>query len=164
MFFPAAGRLPAVFSCAFRFERPAFETGFCRQNAGSDRDDPVVIVDGARAGLIFPIPFVVVAVFWRTLQLLFGNAGPVATKIGVIFKRLPREGIMIVPDTKKAAKAQNRVRDLAGSLTIMTRSIEPICVSSAPYTEVPSTLSLPIKLTVSLSSVAIRSSFESLIA
>src|ERR1700731_4830871 len=37
----------------------------------------------------------------------------------------------------------------------MTRSIEPILVSLAPYTAVPSTLSLPIREPVSLASVTI---------
>src|SRR5258708_16988054 len=37
----------------------------------------------------------------------------------------------------------------------MTRSIAPILVSSAPYTAVPSTLSLPIREPVSLASVTI---------
>jgi hypothetical protein len=39
----------------------------------------------------------------------------------------------------------------------MTRSIDPILVSSAPYTAVPSTLSLPIREPVSLASVTIGS-------
>ena len=86
-------------------------------NEVSSRDDAwwdaVVIVDAARTGLIFPIPVVISSVFWRTLQLLLGNAGPVAAKVGIILERLPREGIMIVSDTKKAAKAQNRVGNLA---------------------------------------------------
>jgi hypothetical protein len=113
-------------------KKPALRRAFCGQNAGSDRDDPVVIVDRPRAGLIFPTPFVVVAVLWRTLQLLFGDAAAVTTQIGVIFERVPRDGIMIISDTKKAAKAQDRVRDLADRLSIITRSIEPICVSFAP--------------------------------
>src|SRR6476660_2775134 len=37
----------------------------------------------------------------------------------------------------------------------MTRSIDPILVSPAPYTDVPSTLSLPIREPVSLVSVTI---------
>src|ERR1700692_2021469 len=37
----------------------------------------------------------------------------------------------------------------------MTRSIDPILVSLAPYTAVPSTLSLPIREPVSLASVTI---------
>jgi hypothetical protein len=37
----------------------------------------------------------------------------------------------------------------------MTRSIDPILVSFAPYTAVPSTLSLPIREPVSLASVTI---------
>jgi hypothetical protein len=40
-------------------------------------------------------------------------------------------------------------------LSIMTRSIDPILVSLAPYTSVPSTLSLPIREPVSLVSVTI---------
>jgi hypothetical protein len=40
-------------------------------------------------------------------------------------------------------------------LSIMTRSIDPILVSLAPYTAVPSTLSLPIREPVSLVSVTI---------
>src|ERR1700686_1262502 len=39
----------------------------------------------------------------------------------------------------------------------MTRSIDPILVSLAPYTAVPSTLSLPIREPVSLDSVTIVS-------
>src|SRR6201999_4567859 len=39
--------------------------------------------------------------------------------------------------------------------SIITRSIEPILLSSAPYTAVPSTLSLPIRLPVSRSSTVI---------
>src|SRR3954451_21241045 len=37
-------------------------------------------------------------------------------------------------------------------LSIMTRSIDPILLRSAPYTAVPSTLSLPIRLPVSFAS------------
>jgi hypothetical protein len=40
----------------------------------------------------------------------------------------------------------------------MTRSIDPILVSLAPYTAVPSTLSLPIREPVSLASVTMRAS------
>src|SRR5260370_32796791 len=40
-------------------------------------------------------------------------------------------------------------------LSIMTRSIVPILVSLAPYTAVPSTLSLPTREPVSLASVTI---------
>src|SRR5262249_43433748 len=42
------------------------------------------------------------------------------------------------------------------TLSIITRSIEPILLSSAPYTAVPSTLSLPIKLPNSRSSISCR--------
>src|SRR5689334_19627253 len=42
------------------------------------------------------------------------------------------------------------------TLSIITRSMEPIFWASGPYTAVPSTLSLPIRLLVSLSSIAMR--------
>lgn len=62
---------------------------------------------------------------------------------------------MMVSDTKKATKAQNHIRVLAGSLvdhnTLHRTNLRVIgCI-----TAVPSTLSLPIKLTVSLASAAI---------
>ena len=66
-------------------KKPASKAGFCGPKAGSNRDDPVVIIDRPRAGLVFPTPFAVIAVFWRTLQLLFSNAGAVSTQVGVIF-------------------------------------------------------------------------------
>src|SRR5262249_32666772 len=37
--------------------------------------DTVVVIDRAIACLIFPVPIIVVAVFWRSLQLPLCNAG-----------------------------------------------------------------------------------------
>src|ERR1700722_526827 len=56
---------------------------------------------------------------------------------------------------RKPPKLKTAYETLPVILSIMTRSIDPILVSSAPYTAVPSTLSLPIREPVSLASVTI---------
>ena len=68
----------------------SFEEVVARTVTGSGRDDTVVIVDAPSTGSIFPTPIVVAAVFGRTLQLLFGDAGPVAAKAGIVLEGLPR--------------------------------------------------------------------------
>jgi hypothetical protein len=45
----------------------------------------VVIVDRARSRRVTPVPGVIVAVFWRSLELLLGNAGTISAKLCVIF-------------------------------------------------------------------------------
>jgi hypothetical protein len=56
----------------------------------SDRGETVIVVDRPRAGLVTPVPVIAAPVFRGALQLLLGNAGTVAAKIGVVFERLPR--------------------------------------------------------------------------
>ena len=66
---------------------------------------------------------------------------------------------MIVSDTKKATKAQNRVRDFPGPLVdhdALDRT-DPRVIRSVNRSAL--NLVAAIKLTVSLSSLAIRSSF-----
>src|ERR1700674_3433685 len=58
---------------------------------------------------------------------------------------------------RKPPKLKTAYETLPLILSIMTRSIDPILVLSAPYTAVPSTLSLPIREPVSLASVTIGS-------
>ena len=70
----------------------------------------VVVIDRTVAVLVFPIPIVVVAVFRRSFELVLSDARPVAAEPGIVLQRFPRERIMIVPDTEKAAEAQNRIR------------------------------------------------------
>ena len=86
----AAGRLPAAFSLSIGMKkRPPFRRAF-RQKVGSGRDNAIVIIDAPSSGSILPTPIVVAAVFGRTLQLLFGDAGPVAAKAGIVLEGLPR--------------------------------------------------------------------------
>jgi hypothetical protein len=131
------------------------------QDASSGKSDTVVIVDPARPGLVFPTPVVVSAVFRRTLEVLLGDAGPVATEAGIVLERLPRHRIMIVSDTQKTAKAQNRVRDLAGSLidhdTLNRTDLRFFRSINRGALDLVTT-----DQTVSLPSVAMRSSFENL--
>src|ERR1700730_15521223 len=54
---------------------------------------------------------------------------------------------------RKPPKLSTAYETLPLTLSIMTRSIDPILVLSVPYTAVPSTLSLPIRDTVSLSAI-----------
>jgi len=70
-------------------KRPPFRRAF-RQKVGSGRDNAIVIIDAPSSGSILPTPIVVAAVFGRTLQLLFGDAGPVAAKAGIVLEGLPR--------------------------------------------------------------------------
>ncbi len=45
----------------------------------------------------------------RSLELSLGNAGTIATKVGVVFQRLPGQGIMVITNSEKAAEAQDGV-------------------------------------------------------
>src|SRR6202022_554878 len=42
-----------------------------------------------------------------------GNAGAIAAKVGVVLQRLPGQGIIVIADAEKAAKAQNSIGDFA---------------------------------------------------
>src|SRR5205085_8679677 len=76
----------------------------------------VVVVDGASAGRVAPVPAIVIAVLGRALQLSFGNSCPVAAERGVVLQRLPGQWIVIVANAEKAAEAQNSIRHLAADL------------------------------------------------
>src|SRR6202023_2423294 len=69
----------------------------------------VIVIDGAGSGRIVPVPGIVIAVFRRSLQLCFGNAGTIAAQIGVVLQRLPGQGIMVIADPEKAAEAKHGV-------------------------------------------------------
>jgi ParB family chromosome partitioning protein len=88
--------------------RRAFLTRF-----RSDRDNAIIVVDSPGAGLVAPVPVVVGLIFRGAFELLLGDAGTVAAKIGVVFQGLPRQRVVIVSHSKEAAKTQNRVGDLA---------------------------------------------------
>jgi len=70
----------------------------------------LIPVDVSRARPVFPIPFLVPAVFWGISQLVVGDWNLTATQIGVV---LPRQGIMVVPEAQEVAKAKNCIGDLA---------------------------------------------------
>src|SRR5580704_19267999 len=58
----------------------------------------VIVVHGASSRRIAPVPGIVVVVFWRSLELVFGYAGTIAAKAGVVFQRLPRQRIIVIAD------------------------------------------------------------------
>src|SRR4051812_247904 len=90
--------------------RPRHAGAFCaiRLLSLSDRH-AVIVVDGAGAGCISPVPAVVVAISRRAFQLPQGDAGAIAAERGIVFQRLPGQGIVIVADAEEAAKAQDGV-------------------------------------------------------
>jgi hypothetical protein len=69
----------------------------------------VVIIHGSRPVRVAPVPGIVVAVFRRSLELRLGDVGALSAKVGIVFQRLPGQGIMVVADSEKAAKAQDGV-------------------------------------------------------
>src|SRR5947199_225736 len=75
----------------------------------SDKRHAVIIVDGAGAGGVGPVPAVVVAVSRRAFQLAQGDTGAIAAERGIVFQRLPGQGIVVVADAKESAKAQDGV-------------------------------------------------------
>src|SRR5450759_693404 len=99
-------------------ERPALPAGPSDSDgsAHSRYSHAIVVVYGAGSCGVAPVPTIVVAVFRRALELRFGNAGTVAAKPGVVFQRLPRQGIMIIADAEKAAKAEDGVGNPAAHL------------------------------------------------
>jgi hypothetical protein len=52
----------------------------------------VIIIHSAVSGRVAPVPGIVFAVFRRSLELSLGNAGTIATKVGVVLQRLPGQG------------------------------------------------------------------------
>src|ERR1700733_13386274 len=78
--------------------------------------DSIIIIYRACPGRIRPVPGIVVAVLRRALQLSLRDAGDVATKVGVILQRLPRERIMIVADAQETSEAKHSIGDLAARL------------------------------------------------
>src|SRR5882757_7535204 len=63
--------------------------------------DAVIVIHGASPRGVTPVPGVVVTIFRRSLELRLGNAGSIAAKVGVVFQRLPGQGIMVVADPEE---------------------------------------------------------------
>src|SRR5664279_830884 len=78
--------------------------------------DAVIVVDGAGAGSVPPVPAIVVAVFGRAFQLLLRDAGDVAAEIGIVFQRLPGQRVVVVADAQESTETQHRVGYLAAHL------------------------------------------------
>src|SRR5579883_1343942 len=67
--------------------------------------DAIVIIYGLRTIGLRPIPRSFVSVFGRALELGLGQAGDVPAQPGVVFQRLPRQRIVVVSNSEKAAEA-----------------------------------------------------------
>ena len=95
---------------------------FGRQTSAPAAPIDQQIVDvGVRASGVVPIPSVVVAVFGRALELGFGDAGPVAAELGVVFERLPGNRVVIVAEVEAPSlEALERVTVPAWALRDVT--------------------------------------------
>src|SRR3979490_321159 len=93
-------------------KRPALKRAF-RVSLNSNA---VIIIHRTTPRRIVPVPGIVVAVLRRSFELIFGNAGAIAAKVGVVLQRLPGQGIVVVADPEETAETQDSVRDLAGHL------------------------------------------------
>src|SRR5690348_11637263 len=91
--------------------------GRCRLTGGRSRSSErsrdrhtVIVVERAGRADIAPVPVSLIAIFRGAAKLVLGDAGAIATEAGVIFQRLPGQGIVVVSDTEEAAEAQHGVR------------------------------------------------------
>src|SRR5262245_16544741 len=65
----------------------------------------------------FPVAILigVVAEFGGIPQLIFRDAGPIATETGVVFERRPRDRIVTVSEPEEPAEAHHGVRNTTGN-------------------------------------------------
>jgi hypothetical protein len=80
-----------------------------------------------------------VAKFRRAPKLVLRHAGAIGADPGIVFQRLPWQRIVIAAQSQEPTKTKHSIGYM------ITRSTEPIFLSLARYTAVPSTLSLPIR-------------------
>ena len=58
----------------------------------------IVVVDRFGSARLVPIPAALVCVFRRAVELVHGDAGPIAAEPRVIFQGVPGQRVMVVAD------------------------------------------------------------------
>lgn len=116
--------------------------------SASDKRNAIIVIHPANLSRIIPIPITAGGILRCTGKLGLGDARYVAAQAGIVFERLPGQRVIIVADSQEPTKTKNGNETLPLTLSIITRSIEPIGALSDPKTAVPSTLALPIRLPI----------------